>query len=73
MVKREQVGDPMHYRGSRITATLISPDLLGQIDGEEMPHFYMDLTALRKCAMKAVDEKIKEQEQKTDEKRRTNR
>lgn len=73
MVERKLVGGPLYYRGSRITATLLGPDLLGQIDGEEMPHFYMGITALQTCAMKAIDERIKEQEQRTNEKHRTSR
>lgn len=71
MVNRQPVGEPYIYRGYKITATLIGPDLLGQIDGEEMPNFYMDLQAVRRAAERNVDLKIKEREEKKGE-RRTN-
>lgn len=73
MVNRKSVGDPYIYRGHRITATHIGPDLLGQIDGEEMPNFYMDLAAVRRAGSRAVDLKIKEQEEKKGERRRNGR
>lgn len=73
MIDRPPVGDPYMYRGYMITATFIGPDLLGYIDGEEMPNFYMDLAAVRKAGSRNVDLKIKEREEKKDEKRRTGR
>lgn len=71
MINREPVGEPYIYRGYKITATFIGPDLLGQIDGEEMPNFYMDLAAVRRVGSRNVDLKIKEREEKKGE-RRTN-
>lgn len=73
MIDRKPVGDPYMYRGHLITATFIGPDLLGHIDGEEMPNFYMDLAAVRKAAERNVDLKIKEQEEKKGERRRNGR
>lgn len=64
MPDRKPVGDPYVYRGHRITATFVGPDLLGYIDGEEMPNFYMDLAAVRKAGSRNVDLKIKEKEEK---------
>lgn len=58
MVDRTYVGEPLDYKGHRITATLAEPDLRGQIDGQEMPHFYMSLAALREAAIKAIDDQI---------------
>lgn len=71
MVNRKPVGEPYMYRGYKITATFIGPDLMGQIDGEEMPNFYMDLAAVRRAGSRNVDLKIKEREEKKGE-RRTN-
>lgn len=73
MIHRTTVGEPYMYRGFKITATHIGPDLLGQIDGEEMPNFYMDLAAVRKAGSKNVDLKIKEQEEKKREGRNNRR
>lgn len=73
MIDRKPVGEPYIYRGHKITATFIGPDLLGQIDGEEMPNFYMDLAAVRKIGARNVDLKIKEQEEKKGERRRNGR
>lgn len=73
MVERQAVGDPYIYRGYQITATFIGPDLLGYIDGEEMPNFYMDLAAVRKVGSRNVDLKIKEREEKKGERRRNGR
>jgi hypothetical protein len=64
MVERPLVGKPLPYRDHVITATFLGPDLLMQIDGEEQPHFYMDLTGLRKVGMKVVDDKIKARDKK---------
>lgn len=73
MIDRKPVGDPYKYRGHLVTATFIGPDLLGYIDGEEMPNFYLDLEAVRKTAERNVDLKIKEQEEKKGERRRNGR
>lgn len=73
MVSRKPVGEPYIYRGYKITATHIGPDLLGQIDGEEMPNFYVDLAAVRRAGSRNVDLKIKEQEEKKGERRRNGR
>lgn len=73
MINRKPVGEPYIYRGYRITATFIGPDLLGHIDGEEMPNFYVDLAAVRKAGSKNVDLKIKEKEEKSGERRRNGR
>lgn len=73
MINRMLVGEPYIYRGFKITATFIGPDLLGQIDGEEMPNFYMDLAAVRRIGARNVDLKIKEQEEKKGERRNHNR
>ncbi len=64
MINRPTVGEPMPYRDYVITATLLGPDLLMQIDGEEQPHFYLDLTSLRKAGMKVIDDKIKARDKK---------
>lgn len=71
MIDRKPVDEPYMYRGCMITATFIGPDLLGYIDGEEMPNFYMDLAAVRRTGSRNVDLKIKEREEKKGE-RRTN-
>lgn len=73
MIDRKPVGDPHMYRGYLVTATFIGPDLLGYIDGEEMPNFYMDLAAVRKTAERNVDLKIKEREEKKGERRHNGR
>lgn len=69
MVNREPVGEPYIYRGYKITATFIGPDLIGHIDDQEMPNFFMDLAAVRKIGARNVDLKIKEQEEKNRGKR----
>lgn len=73
MLDRPPVGEPYMYRGCLVTATLIQPDLLGYVDGQEMPHFYLDLRSVRFAAEKMIDAKIKEQEEKKDAKRRNGR
>lgn len=73
MLDRKPVGDPYMYRGYMITATFIGPDLLGYIDGQEMPNFYMDLAAVRRVGARNVDLKIKEQEEKKSERRSNGR
>jgi hypothetical protein len=73
VIERTHVGEPFVYRGYLITATLAGPDLLGYIDGEEMPNFYRDLAAVRKIGSRNVDLKIKEQEEKKGEKRSSGR
>lgn len=73
MINRKPVGEPYMYRGHLITATHLGPDLLGYIDGQEMPNFYMDLAAVRRAGSRNVDLKIKEQEEKKGERRRNGR
>lgn len=73
MVNREPVGEPYMYRGYLVTATFIGPDLLGHIDGEEMPNFYVNLAAVRRMAERSVDLKIKEHEEKKGERRHSSR
>lgn len=73
MVERKSVGEPYMYRGYKITATHLGPDLLGQIDGQEMSNFYMDLAAVRKAGSRNVDQMIKEKEEKKGERRRNGR
>ncbi len=73
MIERKPVGEPYKYKGFTITATYLGPDLLGQIDGEELPHFYQDLEAVRKAGERAADMKIKESKEKGNERRRTGR
>lgn len=72
-VNRPTVGEPHVYKGSVVTATLISPDLIGYLDGLEMPHFYMTLAAVRVAGEKMVDAKLKEQGDKKHARRRSNR
>lgn len=64
MIDRAPVGDPIKHQGRTITATLMQPDLLGQIDGQEMPHFYLTLHALQEAAKRMIDADIKEKEEK---------
>lgn len=73
MVERKLVGEPYMYRGYKITATHMGPDLLGQIDDQEMSNFYLDLAAVRKAGSRNVDQIIKEKEEKKGEGRRTRR
>lgn len=73
MINRKPVGEPYMYRGCLITAAHMGPDLIGYIDGQEMPNFYMDLAAVRRVGSRNVDLKIKEQEEKKGERRRNGR
>ena len=73
MIERKTVGEPYVYKGFTIIATHLGPDLLGYIDGEELPHFYLSLGAVRRAGSRNVDLKIKEQEEKKGERRRTSR
>lgn len=73
MIERKPVGEPYVYKGFTITATHLGPDLLGYINGEELPHFYMDLEAVRQAGERSADLKLKEQKEKKGERRNPRR
>lgn len=63
-IQRKTVGEPLPYKGRKIVATFLGPDLLVSIDDVELPTFYVDLEAARSGAMKYVDDEIKAKEKR---------
>jgi hypothetical protein len=56
---RKQVGAAQAYKGSKLTAHYMGPDLLSFVDGVEMPSFYLNVEAARRAGRVYVDAKLK--------------
>lgn len=67
--QRKQVIEPVVYRGHKITATFAGPDLLAQVDGDELPHFYVNSQAAIKAGERYIDAKLKVEEEAKAKKR----
>lgn len=63
-VTRRPVGDPVLYRGSSIIARYIGPDLLCEVDGNELPNFYINRTAAINAGQRFIDARASEREKK---------
>lgn len=61
-VVRQQVGEPLLYKGYTIVARRASPCVLGYVDDEELPGFYANPSAVYLAGKRHVDEKIKANE-----------
>lgn len=61
-VIRKQVGAAEAYRGSKLTAHYMGPDLLCYVDGVEMPGFYLSVEAAHRIGRMYVDAQLKEEE-----------
>lgn len=57
--ERKQVGETETYKGHEIKVRYIGPDLLGEVDGLEMPNFYLNAEAARNACKNYIDETIK--------------
>lgn len=47
--------DSIEYRGRKIECRLLQPDLIGYIDGVEMPHFYRRSEDIYRIAKREID------------------
>jgi len=56
---RKQVGAAEAYRGSKLTAHYMGPDLLAYVDGVEMPSFYLSVEAAHAGGKRYVDAQLK--------------
>lgn len=59
-VTRRLVGEPIKYKGHRVEARYMGPDLLCYVDGREVGHFYLNAEAARKAGRDHVDQLEKE-------------
>jgi hypothetical protein len=59
---RPQIGESVLYRGFTILARKCSPCVLGEVDGQELPHFYATPGAVYLAGRRYADEKIKANE-----------
>lgn len=55
VVKRPIVGDPYLYRGRTVSARYLGPDLIAYVNDVELPHFYLDIEAVRGAGRRWVD------------------
>lgn len=55
-LNRPIVGEPIMYKGRRIEARFMGPDLLCCVDGSEVGHFYLNAEAARKAGRQYVDQ-----------------
>lgn len=58
---RKQVGDAERYHGRRLHASSMGPDLLSNVDGVELPAFYLSVEAAIAAGRRYVDDQIKEE------------
>jgi len=56
VVERKPIGDTLNYRGHKIVARSLGPDLLCHVDGSELAPFYADLNTAQKAGMRYVDQ-----------------
>lgn len=59
-VKRQLIGEPETYRGHKIEVRHMGPDLLGYVDGEEIPNFFETAEATRRACRRFIDDKYRE-------------
>jgi hypothetical protein len=63
-IKRKQVGDAERHHGRRLHASFMGPDLLANVDGIELPAFYLSVEAAIAAGRRYVDDQIREEEKK---------
>lgn len=66
MAIERKLVDSIDYKGHKIECRLLQPDLLGYIDGVEMPHMYQTTKAIFDLAKKQIDETEKEKQKLMD-------
>lgn len=59
-MKRDQIGETLNHKGSKVTVHHVGPDVIAAVDGKELPNFYLNAEAARKAGMKYIDEIQKE-------------
>jgi hypothetical protein len=64
MIERKQVGDAERYHGRRIHASYMGPDLIANVNGVELPGFYLTVEAAIAGGRRYVDDQIKEEAKK---------
>jgi len=55
-VERRQVGEAIPYRGHVIIVRFFGPDLICEVDGEDLSAFYLTAEAARKGGERFVDD-----------------
>ncbi len=58
-ITRPIVGTPEKYHDHLIAAFFVGPDLIVQVDGMEIPNFYLTAEAARAAGKRYVDDKHK--------------
>jgi hypothetical protein len=61
--ERKQVGDAERYHGRRLHASFMGPDLLANVDGVELPAFYLSVEAAI-AGRRYVDDQVREEAKK---------
>jgi hypothetical protein len=64
VIERKQVGDAERYHGRRLHASYMGPDLLSNVDGVELPAFYLSVEAAIGAGRRYVDDQIKEEKKR---------
>ena len=54
-VIRPPIGDPELYRGHTIIVRHTQPDVICEVDGEDLPPFYIDAEAARAGGRRHID------------------
>lgn len=69
--KRKQIGDAETYRGHTIIVRFTGPDCICEVDGEDLPPFYVDAESARAGGRRHVDEVEKSKAAERDKATRT--
>lgn len=59
-VERKIVGEPLQYKGHKIEARYMGPDLLCYVDNQNIGQFYLNVEAVKTAGKRYVDELTKE-------------
>lgn len=59
-LNRKSIGGPVQYKGHTIQPKYIGPDLICEVDGQEIANFYLDAEAARNAGKRYVDQIEKE-------------
>lgn len=70
-LKRKLVGKPEEYRGRKITARHMGPDLLGYVDDIELSGFFLDTEAVQAAGQRYIDAEIKAKDEAAAKAQRT--
>jgi histidinol-phosphate/aromatic aminotransferase/cobyric acid decarboxylase-like protein len=62
--ERKQVGDAERYHGRRLHASFMGPDLLANVNGVELPAFYLTVEAAIAAGRRYVDDQVREEAKK---------